>query len=92
MLQAGIPLVTLEGNHFASRVSSSILKTLKIEELIAKDKDDYENKIAFLINGKKRLAVKELIKKNMATSSLLDVKYFTKNFEKLILEAISQHS
>ena len=92
MLQAGIPLVTLEGNHFASRVSSSILKTLKIEELIAKDKDDYENKIAFLINDKKRLAVKELIKKNMATSSLLDVKYFTKNFEKLILEAISQHS
>ena len=28
MIQAGVPLVTLKGSHFASRVSSSILKIL----------------------------------------------------------------
>ncbi len=63
MLQAGIPLITLEGNHFASRVSASILKTLEIEELITKDYDEYKNKIVSLINNEKRQSMKVLIKK-----------------------------
>jgi protein O-GlcNAc transferase len=90
MLQAGIPLVTLEGNHFASRVSTSILKTLEIEELIAKDYDGYKNKIVSLINNEKRQSMKDLIKNKMQTSRLLDVNYFTKDFEKIILDAISK--
>ena len=90
MLQAGIPLVTLEGNHFASRVSSSILKTLEIEELITKDYNCYKNKIVSLINSETRQSMKGLIKRKMQTSKLLDVNYFTKGFEKLILDAISK--
>jgi protein O-GlcNAc transferase len=90
MLQAGIPLITLKGNHFASRVSASILKTLEIEELITKDYDDYKNKIASLINNEKRQSMKDLIKNKLQISKLLDVNYFTKNFEKIILDAISK--
>jgi protein O-GlcNAc transferase len=90
MLQAGIPLITLKGNHFASRVSASILKTLEIEELITKDYDDYKNKIASLINNEKRQSMKVLIKNKLQISKLLDVNYFTKNFEKIILDAISK--
>ena len=90
MLQAGIPLVTLEGSHFASKVSASILKTLEIEELITKDYDGYKNKIAYLINNEKRQNMKDLIKNKMRTSKLLDVNYFTKSFEKIILDAISK--
>jgi protein O-GlcNAc transferase len=78
MLQAGIPLVTLEGNHFASRVSASILKTLEIEELITKNYDGYKNKIVSLINNEKRQGIKDLIKNKMQTSRLLDINYFTK--------------
>ena len=33
MLQSGIPLITLEGRHFASRVSTSLLHALGIEDL-----------------------------------------------------------
>ena len=90
MLQAGIPLITLKGNHFASRVSASILKTLEIEELITEDYDDYKNKIASLINNEKRQSMKDLIKNKLQISKLLDVNYFTKNFEKIILDAISK--
>ena len=90
MLQAGIPLITLEGNHFASRVSASILKTLEIEELITKDYDEYKNKIISLIDNEKRQSMKNLIKNKLQTSKLLDVNYFTKNFEKIILDAISK--
>jgi predicted O-linked N-acetylglucosamine transferase (SPINDLY family) len=90
MLQAGIPLITLEGNHFASRVSTSILKTLEIEELVTKDYDDYKNKIVSLINNEKRQSIKDLIKNKMQTSKLLDVNYFTKSFEKIILDAIAK--
>jgi protein O-GlcNAc transferase len=90
MLQAGIPLVTLEGNHFASRVSASILKTLEIEELITKNYDGYKNKIVSLINNEKRQGIKDLIKNKMQTSVLLDINYFTKEFEKIILDTISK--
>jgi predicted O-linked N-acetylglucosamine transferase (SPINDLY family) len=91
MLQAGIPLITLEGNHFASRVSASILKTLEIEELITKDYDDYKDKIESLINNEKRQSMKNLIKNKLQISKLLDVNCFTKNFEKIILNVISEH-
>jgi len=90
MLQAGIPLVTLKGNHFASRVSSSILKALDIEELITKDYDDYKNKIVSLINNEKRQNMKDLIKNKMQNSKLLDINYFSKDFEKNIIGVVSK--
>ena len=90
MLQAGIPLVTLKGNHFASRVSSSILKALDIEELITKDYDDYKNKIVSLINNEKRQNMKDLIKNKMQNSKLLDINYFCKDFEKNIIGVVSK--
>lgn len=89
MLQAGVPVVTLEGNHFASRVSSSILKTLEIEQLIAKDAMNYKDKIIFLLDNENRLSMKNLIKRKIQTSKLLDIKFFAKKFENLLLDTIS---
>jgi protein O-GlcNAc transferase len=40
-LLAGCPVVALEGRHFASRVSASILRAAGLEELIAADLDAY---------------------------------------------------
>ena len=45
MLQSGIPLITLEGKHFASRVSASLLHSLELDELIAKDINDYKDTV-----------------------------------------------
>ena len=66
------------------------LKILEIEELITKDYDEYKNKIISLIDNEKRQSMKNLIKNKLQTSKLLDVNYFTKNFEKIILDAISK--
>merc|ERR1712122_461224 len=43
VLWAGTPMVTLPLETFASRVASSQLKTLGFQELIAKDRADYES-------------------------------------------------
>ena len=46
-LWSGLPVITLEGNSLKSRVSSSILKSIGLDELIAKNKDEYIDKVIF---------------------------------------------
>merc|ERR1712123_115661 len=43
VLWAGTPMVTLPGETLASRVASSQLCTLELDELVAKSREDYEN-------------------------------------------------
>jgi Predicted O-linked N-acetylglucosamine transferase, SPINDLY family len=40
-LLCAVPVICLEGEHFASRVSMSLLKTLKLVELVASSYEDY---------------------------------------------------
>jgi len=84
MLQAGVPLVTLKGNHFSSRVSASILNTLGIKQLITKNNIEYKNKIISLIDKNYRNDTKTEIIRKLKTSKLLDTKYFCNNFSKKI--------
>ena len=44
-LQVGVPVVTKTGNHFASRVSTSLLYSLDLDELCCDDMESYKNKI-----------------------------------------------
>ncbi len=41
-LWAGVPVVALEGRHFASRVAASCLKAVGLAELITPSLDAYE--------------------------------------------------
>ena len=41
-LWAGVPVITLQGSHFASRVSSSILSAIGIPDLITYSLEEYE--------------------------------------------------
>ena len=89
MLQSGIPLVTLEGKHFASRVSASLLHTLEIEELIAKDIDDYKKIVSTLINDNNALnSLKSKIQRQLSESKLMDTSFFARTFEDAILGVI----
>ena len=81
------PLIALKGNSFVSRVSSSILKSVQLEELISESLEDYENKINYFINNKDKL--KELSSKiieNKKKSSLFNTKTITKNLEKAYIK------
>jgi protein O-GlcNAc transferase len=41
-LWSGVPVITLQGAHFASRMSASLLRAAGLEELITNDLEEYE--------------------------------------------------
>ena len=89
MIQAGIPLVTLQGKHFASRVSSSILKSLELSDFITESYTDYERKITSLIDKDECTSAKNLIKQKINNPKILSVKVFVKDFEETLLKCFS---
>ncbi|CEN56205.1 glycosyltransferase family 41 protein [Candidatus Methylopumilus turicensis] len=54
-LFAGVPVIALEGTNFPSRVSGGLLKATGLKSLVAKDKDEYVNIAARLLNDTKLL-------------------------------------
>ena len=89
MIQAGVPLVTLKGSHFASRVSSSILKSLELNDFITGSYEEYESKIISLINQDERACAKNLIKQKINNPKIFSVKSFVKDFEQTLIKCFS---
>ena len=80
---AGLPILTLEGDSFQSRVASSLLKTTGLNELIAKNEKEYVDKAIYIAKNKEYL--NELKNKLIASKDinpLFDNKSFTHNLEK----------
>jgi predicted O-linked N-acetylglucosamine transferase (SPINDLY family) len=92
-INAGLPMVTLKGNSFASRVGASIYSSLKLEELIAKTESEYENIAVKLANDELKLKeIKNKMKKNSENSNLFKPKEFTKELEKVYLEIFNENT
>jgi protein O-GlcNAc transferase len=82
-LWAGIPVLTLQGGHFASRMASSILSAVGLPELITTSLDDYENLAVELANNPDKLAeIKNKLSKNLSTYPLFKIDRFVGNLEK----------
>ena len=80
---AGVPLLTLEGQSFQSRVAASLLRTSGLSELVAKDKHEYLQKAIFLAKNKNhlnKLKIKIIDSRN--ENPIFDNIIFTKNIEK----------
>ena len=84
MIQAGVPLVTLKGNHFASRVSASIMNAIGMNQLVANNNSEYKDKIVSLIDKDYRTIIKTEIFEKLKESKLLDTKHFSDNFTEKI--------
>ncbi len=54
-LFAGLPVVTVKGRHFASRVSESLLRAIDLPQLVAADIQGYQNLAAALARDPERL-------------------------------------
>ena len=81
-LWAGVPVITLEGGHFASRVGSSMLHAVGLPELVAKDLSEYENlAIGLASSPAKRDGVRSRLAKNRTTSPLFDTHSFVRCLE-----------
>jgi predicted O-linked N-acetylglucosamine transferase (SPINDLY family) len=82
-LRAGLPLVTMQGDTFASRVASSLLTAVGLPELITQSPEEYEELAMALATAPNRLTeIRNRLAENLKTSPLLDTKRITHNIEK----------
>ena len=81
-LKAGVPVLTLVGQSFASRVAASLLNAMGLSELITTNQENYEAMAIELAKNPKKIAdIKQKIIENRLTSPLFDTPLFTKNLE-----------
>ncbi len=86
-LRAGLPVITLQGNSFAGRVSSSLLHVLDLKELITTNIEQYENLAIELASNKIHMqSIRSRLNENLKIKPLFDCKKFTTNLEKAYLE------
>jgi len=82
-LRVGIPVLTLKGNSFASRVAASLLSAISLNELIVTNIEDYKNLAIKIYNEKNYLdEIKKKIAINKKESNLFKVDIYTKNIER----------
>lgn len=83
-LWAGLPVITVAGNHIISRASSSILSACGMDELIAKNKGEYKKlilKYSMSFNAPKKL--KDKLSGNVMSAPLFDNEAYAGDLERL---------
>ena len=81
-LWSGVPVVTKKGKQFSSRVASSLLTAVGMEELISNSVEEYEKIILDLALDKNKLEkCKNKLKKDISLKPLFNTKNYTKDFE-----------
>jgi len=83
----GLPVLTMQGFNFNSRCGESINKNIKMDDLIAKNDEDYFDKAISLIKNMDLENNYGINLRNKALSSpLFDTVQFTKDFENLLIK------
>lgn len=81
-LWAGVPVVTLAGRHFASRVSASCLKAVGLDDLVTSSLADYEALALRLArDGDGLRHVRQRLAANRTTFPLFDTALFVRHLE-----------
>jgi predicted O-linked N-acetylglucosamine transferase (SPINDLY family) len=81
-LKAGVPILTLMGQSFASRVAASLLNAIGLSELITNTQEEYEALAIELATNPKKLAdIKLKLANNYRTMPLFNTPLFAKNLE-----------
>ena len=91
-LKAGVPVLTLIGQSFASRVSASLLNAIGLSELITNDQGQYENlAIELATNPEKLSELKKKLSRNRLTEPLFNTALFTKNIESAYIKMYERY-
>jgi len=89
-IRARVPILTLKGKSFPSRVASSILTNVGLENLIVSNLDDYETKAVSLANNYKDIeSFKNHLSQEKNLNKLFNSKVFTKDLEKIYKKIIN---
>jgi len=78
----GVPMISLAGTYFASRIGVSILNNVGLPDLVAANVDDYVEKAVALSQNKEKLsALREGLRRKTEDSPLMDKKLFARDME-----------
>ena len=92
-LRAGLPVLTLQGETFASRVSSSLLEVADLKELITHSTKEYEDKAVELANDLSKLKnIKKKLDTNKDKTAIFDTKLLTNHIEQAYLEIYKKYN
>ena len=91
-LWTGLPVLTLMGNSFASRVAASLLNAIGLPELISNSQEEYEAlAIELASNPQKLIALKQKLASNKLTTPLFDTPQFTKGLERAYVQMYERY-
>ncbi len=83
----GVPVVSLAGDRFISRMGVSMLVSLGLAELVAQTEAEYVDLAVRLARDRERLAeLRKGLRERMRTSPLTDAEGFARNLEKAYRE------
>ena len=91
-LWAGLPVLTLMGETFASRVAASLLTAAGASELIAPSRAEYERMAVGFYKDRDALkALRSKIAANKLSCALFDPERYTRNLEALFAQMAKRH-
>ncbi len=90
-LWSGLPVLTLTGPSFASRVSSSLLSSLGLSELITDSPNDYFARAISLAKNKGEYQIIKSKLSGISSSPLFDTPTFVKNIESAFIAVQALH-
>ncbi len=91
-LWVGLPVLTLMGQSFASRVAASLLKAIGLPELITNSQEQYETLAIELARNPPKLEdIKLRLDHNRLTTPLFDAPLFTKNIEAAYIQMYERY-
>jgi protein O-GlcNAc transferase len=91
-LMAGLPVVTVLGPSFPSRVAASVLHAIGLPELVTPSMEAYESLVVELISHPPRLQdLKARLAENRRTHPLFDTERFCRNLEIVFATMAREH-
>ena len=80
-LRMGLPIITLKGSHFSSRMSAGILTAMGLPELITHDLKQYRDLAVQLATSERLEKIRTWLDKNRHSNPLFDTRRFVRNLE-----------
>lgn len=92
-MRMGLPVITLKGQSFSSRMGASILNGVDLPELIASSREEYEFLAIELANNPDKLKIiRDKLLKNLSRAPLFNTKLFATNIELAYTKIYKRHN
>lgn len=89
VLQAGVPVLTVPGDTYASRMGASVCAAAGLEEMICNSSEEYEKRAIYFATHRDELAkIRQKLEANLQSAALFDTALFVRNLEAALLEIL----